>query len=1029
MNLAEFDNFQSSLQAAKNGNAIYIKICGGTGCNAQGGRMVYEAFSRGLSEMGLNDRVILSATGCHGFCERGPIVSIQPSGIFYPQVTPNEVKEIISTTIIGKQVVDHLLYVDPASGKKQAFDREVPFYAKQQRIVLAGNGNLDPQSIHDYISNGGYQAVRKVLSSMTPELVIEEILASGLRGRGGAGFPTGRKWDLARKAAGDRKYMVCNGDEGDPGAFMDRSIMEGDPHLVLEGMIIGAFATGASTGYIYVRAEYPLAVSNLKLAIEDAKRLGLLGDNILNSGYSLEIRVIEGAGAFVCGEETALMASIEGKIGRPHPRPPFPAQSGLWGKPTNINNVETLANVAYIINQGSAKYAAIGTETSKGTKIFSLTGAVNNTGLVEVPMGTTLGELIYDIGGGIPEGRRFKAVQIGGPSGGCLPSKYLGLPIDYESLSGIGSIMGSGGLVVMDESSCMVDIARFFISFTQSESCGKCTPCRLGTKRMLEILTRITSGEGREGDIELLLELAENIKDTSLCGLGQNAPNPVISTIKYFREEYEVHIREKRCPAASCESMVYAPCEHICPLNVDAPGYIALISQGKFEEALELERRRNPLAGICGRVCHHPCETRCRRGDIDQPVSIAALKRAAADFGAENRTGVIKKLKPARKEKIAIVGSGPAGLNAGYHLAKKGYSVTIFEALPVAGGMLAAGIPEFRLPRRVLQADINFITSLGVEIKLNSPVASIEELKRQGYSAILLATGAHTGEKLGISGEDLNGVYDGISYLKQINLGNEINPGKKVVVIGGGNVAIDTARAARRLGAELVTIVYRRPRRDMPANDDEISEAEQEGIQILDSTSPLQIMGSKAKVYGVECLRTSPGVYDTSGRRRPEIIPGSDFCLEADTVIAAVGQIPDTSFLNQSGAIKINTNKTIGINNITMQTGHEGVFAAGDNVTGPLTVIEAMAGGERAAISIDCYIRGIPFDKDRFRVNKTPVDIPWSEEEIELGSRSLIPELTPAERDGNFNETSLGFSWDNAIREARRCLRCDLKEN
>ena len=448
---------------------------------------------------------------------------------------------------------------------------------------------------------------------MTPEQVISEILASGLRGRGGAGFPTGRKWSFARNATGDRKYMVCNGDEGDPGAFMDRSLMEGNPHLVLEGMIIGAFAIGANTGYIYVRAEYPLAVSNLKLAIAQAEKLGLLGNNILDSGYNLEIRVIEGAGAFVCGEETALMASIEGKIGRPRPRPPFPAQSGLWGRPTNINNVETLANIPHIINQGSVNYAATGTETSKGTKIFSLTGAVNNTGLVEVPMGTSLGELVYDIGGGIIGGRRFKAVQIGGPSGGCLPAKYLGLPIDYESLSAIGSIMGSGGLVVMDEASCMVDIARFFLSFTQSESCGKCTPCRLGTKRMLEILTRITRGEGREGDIELLVELSNNIKSTSLCGLGQNAPNPVLSTIQYFRDEYEAHIREKRCPAASCEAMIYAPCEHSCPLNVDVPGYVALISQGRFEEALDLERRRNPLAGVRGRVCHHPCENRCAR--------------------------------------------------------------------------------------------------------------------------------------------------------------------------------------------------------------------------------------------------------------------------------------------------------------------------------------------------------------------------------------------------------------------------------
>lgn len=1029
MNLGEFDHLYISLQAEQNGDMIRIQVCGGTGCNAQGGRMVYDALYREISEMGLSDRVLLSSTGCHGFCERGPIVSIQPGGIFYPQVTPGDVKEIVSATVIGKQVIDRLLYVDPLTGEKQAFDHEISFYARQQRIVLAGNGKLDPQSILDYIRNGGYQSVRKALSSMTPEQVISEILASGLRGRGGAGFPTGRKWSFARNATGDRKYMVCNGDEGDPGAFMDRSLMEGNPHLVLEGMIIGAFAIGANAGYIYVRAEYPLAVTNLKLAIAQAEKLSLLGNNILDSGYNLEIRVIEGAGAFVCGEETALMASIEGKIGRPRPRPPFPAQSGLWGRPTNINNVETLANITHIINQGSVNYAAAGTETSKGTKIFSLTGAVNNTGLVEVPMGTSLGELVYDIGGGIIGGRRFKAVQIGGPSGGCLPAKYLGLPIDYESLSAIGSIMGSGGLVVMDEASCMVDIARFFLSFTQSESCGKCTPCRLGTKRMLEILTRITRGEGREGDIELLVELSNNIKSTSLCGLGQNAPNPVLSTIQYFRDEYEAHISEKRCPAASCEAMIYAPCEHSCPLNVDVPGYVALISQGRFEEALDLERRRNPLAGVCGRVCHHPCENRCRRGDIDQPVAIAALKRAAADYGANHKTGRPGKIEPVHKEKIAIIGSGPAGLNAGYHLAKQGYRVTIFEALPVAGGMLAAGIPEFRLPRRVLREDIDFIAALGVEIRLNCPAASIDEIRSQGYSAILLATGAHKGEKLGMSGEDIHGVFDGVGYLRKINLGGRVDTGKKVAVIGGGNVAIDAARSAMRLGAESVTVIYRRPRRDMPANDEEVCEAESEGIQILDSTSSLQILGSKTHVFGIECLRTSSGTYDSSGRRRPEIIPGSDFCLEADTVIAAVGQIPDISFLSQNDGIALNGNNTIVVNKITLETACKGVFAAGDNVTGPATVIEAMAGGERAAISIDRYLRGIPLEVERFMENKTPVDIPWSEEEVDLGARRQMPGLTSAGRSRNFNETNLGYSKETAIQEARRCLRCDLKGN
>ncbi|MDD5486511.1 MAG: NADH-ubiquinone oxidoreductase-F iron-sulfur binding region domain-containing protein [Dehalococcoidales bacterium] len=1029
MKPAEFDSLRRSLQTAQTKELVTIQVCGGTGCNAQGARLVYEAFSGHLAELGLSDRVALSATGCHGFCERGPIVSIKPAGIFYPQVKPEDVKEIITTTVLGNKVVERLVFTDPGTGEKQPLEEDIPFYARQKRIVLAGNGNIDPRSIHDYIRNGGYRAARKALCSMTPEQVTREITDSGIKGRGGAGFLTGRKWEMAANTHGGTKYMVCNGDEGDPGAFMDRSIMEGNPHLVLEGMIIGAFAIGASTGYIYVRAEYPLAVSNLKLAISHARQMGLLGENILNSGFSLDIKVIEGAGAFVCGEETALMASIEGKIGRPRPRPPFPAQAGLWGKPTNINNVETLANIAYIINEGSASFRAVGTETSKGTKIFSLTGDVNNTGLVEVPMGTTLGKLVYEIGGGIPGGRKFKAVQIGGPSGGCLPAKYLGLPIDYESLASIGSIMGSGGLVVMDESSCMVDIARFFLSFTQSESCGKCTPCRIGTKRMLEILTRITRGEGREGDIELLMSLAESIKDTSLCGLGQNAPNPVLSTIKYFRNEYEAHIREKRCPAAACEEIMYAPCEHACPLNVDAPGYIALISKGHFTEALELERCRNPLAGICGRVCHHPCEEHCRRGDVDQPVAIAALKRAAADYGAAAGSSTEIKYEPLRREKIAIVGSGPAGLNAGFHLVRKGYPVTIFEALPVAGGMLYAGIPEFRLPRKVLQSDIDYITSLGVDIRLNTRITSVDALIKSGFNAVLLATGAHVGEKLDTAHDSLDNVYEGVEFLRKLNLGNSVKTGRNVVVIGGGNVAIDAARAAVRLGSESVTIIYRRPRPDMPANRDEVYEAEREGVRIMDSVTPLTVMTDDKRACGVECLRTRPGSWEESGRRRPEIISGSNFFLKADTVIIAIGQKPDISFLNRDESISITSRGTIGVNSITLETSRQGVFAAGDNVTGPLTVIDAMAGGERAAISIDRYLNGIPFDTARFPDQKTPLDIPWQQEDVEPGRRNPMPYLQQEKRNHNFNETNLGFSRQMAISEARRCLRCDLKDN
>ena len=532
-----------------------------------------------LEERGLQREIKVVDTGCHGFCEKGPIVIVYPEGVFYCQVTEDDVSEIVEEHLLKGRIVERLLYKEPLTEESIPGYSEIDFYRKQQRIALANCGRINPESIHEYIAVGGYEALGKALTEMKPEEVIEEIKSSGLRGRGGAGFPTGLKWELTRREESDKKYVICNADEGDPGAFMDRSLLEGDPHRIIEGMAIAAYAIGADEGYIYVRAEYPLAIHRLEIALEQAAEFGLLGENILGSGFNFNLYIKKGAGAFVCGEETALMASIEGRRGMPRPKPPFPSVSGLWGKPTNINNVETFANVPYIINNGAEVYSAIGTEKSKGTKVFALTGKINNTGLVEVPMGITLREIIYDIGGGIRDGKELKAVQTGGPSGGCIPADLLDLPIDYESLTEVGAMMGSGGMVVMDESTCMVDVARFFLSFTQSESCGKCTPCREGTKRMLEILDRICAGEGREGDLELLEELGNHIKETSLCQLGGSAPNPVLSTLKYFRAEYEAHIKEKRCPANVCEGMKSAyvidesvcigctACTRVCPVD------------------------------------------------------------------------------------------------------------------------------------------------------------------------------------------------------------------------------------------------------------------------------------------------------------------------------------------------------------------------------------------------------------------------------------------------------------------------------
>lgn len=555
----------------------HVLICGGTGCKSAGSKEVQLAFSRAIEAKGLSDEVMVVETGCHGFCEHGPLVIVYPEGTFYCQVKAEDVEEIVESHLFKGRIVERLLYHEPLTHESIPNYSEINFYKKQHRLVLENCGAINPEQIEEYIAVGGYEALAKAVTTMSPEDVIEEIKKSGLRGRGGGGFPTGMKWQFAKASVSDKKYVICNADEGDPGAFMDRSVLEGDPHKILEGMAVCGYAIGADEGYIYVRAEYPLAIKRLRIAIEQAEAMGLLGENIFGSGFSFKLHIKEGAGAFVCGEETALMASIEGKRGMPRPRPPFPAVAGLWGKPTNINNVETFGNVAAIITNGADWYAGFGTEKSKGTKVFALTGKINNTGLAEVPMGITMHEIIYDIGGGINGGKKFKAVQIGGPSGGCLPESMLDLSIDYDSLTAAGAMMGSGGLVVMDEDTCMVDVAKFFLNFTQSESCGKCTPCREGTKRMLEVLTRITEGQGREGDIELLEELARNIKETALCGLGQTAPNPVLSTLKYFRHEYEAHIKEKRCPAGACEKLANYEitdackgcglCARQCPVN------------------------------------------------------------------------------------------------------------------------------------------------------------------------------------------------------------------------------------------------------------------------------------------------------------------------------------------------------------------------------------------------------------------------------------------------------------------------------
>jgi NADH-quinone oxidoreductase subunit F len=1000
-------------------NQRTILLCHGTGCVSGKAVEVRQALGKAVAESGLKG-IKIDFTGCHGFCQQGPIVVIEPEGIFYTRVSASDVSEIVTSHLINGQPVEHLFYREPTTDEIVPHYKDINFYAKQQRIILHNCGHINPERIDDYITVGGYQSLRKVLFEMTPEQVIDEVKRSGLRGRGGAGFPTGMKWELCRASPGTQKYMICNADEGDPGAFMDRSILEADPHAVIEGIVIAAYAIGASEGYIYCRAEKPLAIERISIALKQAEERGFLGDNIMGSRFNCRIHLKKGAGAFVCGEETALIASIEGKRGMPRPRPPFPAQSGLWGKPSNINNVKSLATIPVIIANGADWYAQIGTEKSKGTVVFALTGNIANSGLVEVPMGIPLREIIYDIGGGIPAGKRFKAVQTGGPSGGCLPVKYLDQRVDYESLAEAGSIMGSGGMVVMDEDTCMVDIARFFLSFTQAESCGKCVMCRAGTKQMLNILENICNGRGKLEDIDLLLELSQSVKAGSLCGLGQTAPNPVLTTIRYFRDEYEEHIKRHHCRAAVCHGLVTAPCSHTCPAGIDIPRYLRLIAKGKPGAAVAVIREKIPFPTVCGLVCFHPCEAKCRRSQLDEAIAIRMLKGYAARHDTGEWKGKIK-VPPPTGKRIAIIGSGPAGLTAAYYLARLGHSVTIYEALPEPGGMMRFGIPDYRLPKDILKAEIREIENLGVQIKTNTRVNSLDELFNQGYHSVFVAVGAHKGINIGAEGENHPRVIEGVNFWREVSLGKKVELGDKVAVIGGGNAAIDSARTALRLGAKEVVIVYRRTRAEMPANPEEIEEALAEGIQLVILAAPSRIISQNGRVK-MECIRMKLGTIDSSGRRRPEPIKGSEFIEDFDTIIAAIGQRPEVP---AQFNLEMGQGNIIKADQYTLATSVNGVFAGGDAVTGPASVIEAIAAGRQAAISIDRYLGGSGEIDEKLAPEEEP---PQPLEEAEEKRRPPMPTLPIEQRIHNFNQVELGYRDEMAMEEADRCLRCDLEE-
>jgi NADH-quinone oxidoreductase subunit F len=1010
-----------------------VAVSSGTCGRASGSLGIIDAFNRELDRRDLREKVRLEITGCHGFCQLEPNIVIYPEGVFYKNLKPEDIPAVIEETVLHNRVIAPLVYMDPKTNRRFEQQKEIPFFKKQLRLLTEDNLRIDPTRIEDYIQAGGYGALAKVLFDMTGEEVIQEVIASGLRGRGGGGFPTGRKWQLCRNEVNTPRYIICNADEGNPGTFMDRSILVANPHSVVEGLIIGAYAIGAAEGYIYVRMEAPLAVRHATLARDQARKWGLLGKSILGSEFHFDIQIVEGAGAFVCGEETSLMASIEGGRASPRQRPPFPAQAGLWAKPSNINNVETWANVPLIISRGAEWYNKTGTANSKGTKIFSLVGKVRNAGQVEVPMGISLREIIYDIGGGIQDGRKIKAVQTGGPSGGCIPARMLDLTIDYENLVQAGSTMGSGGMIVLDETNCMVDLARHYLHFTQEESCGKCVPCRVGTRQMYEILVRITRGLGEEEDLAKLEELGSTIKTASLCGLGQAAPNPVLSTIRHFRDEYIEHIKYKRCPTLVCREMISAPCHYSCPIGQEAEVYVALVAQDLMKEALEIIRRDNPLPAVCGRVCHHPCEAACAAGEVGQPISIRALKRFVLDWAKDGGRAAAVRQVPKRDERIAVIGSGPAGLTAAHALSGKGFAVTIFEAEDIPGGMLASAIPDHRLPREALKRDIDAVLRSGVTLKTQSALGreiSLDGLFQDGFKAVFIATGARKPMKMKIPGEAARGVLPAIEFLKAAKLGRETLLGRRVGVIGGGYAAIDAARvAARDKRCEKVTVFFEGTEEDFTGNQEDFQRALEEGVEIVFLASPVRIIAERGEVRGVDFRRQTAAEADDQGRKRRLAVPGSEFTVELETVILSAGQVPDLSFLQKADSLAVSERGTLVADGRTCATGRSGVFAGGDVVTGPGSVIEAMAAGKRAAEAMERFIEGKDLEGEARPIRPSVYVEPAraAGEARDTTQRVPVPLLSPGKRKKNQKEVELGYTLEQAVREAGRCLRCELQ--
>ncbi len=1003
------------------GDKVRIGVCSGAGCRALGGQAVLAALTAAAEARGLGETVKVFGVGCPGSCQQGPVVIVDPPAYFYQKVASSDAADILEAAVAGK-VVERLLFKDQVTGEAYQTVPEVPFFKHQERVVLRHSGAINPESIEDYISVGGFQALVKAVTSLTGPEIIEEISRSGLRGRGGAGYAVGEKWRRCREAPGDIKHLICN-----------RSSLEGLDFQILEGLIIAAFAVGATSGVVYLRQQNQKTVTQMRAAVKKAYEFGLLGQGILSSNFNLDLEIYESDSAFVAGEETAMIAAIEGERAVPRVRPPYPTEEGLWGRPTLISNAETFANVPAIIGQGADWFRSLGTLESPGTKVFSLTGKVRNGGQVELELGTSIETLIYEIGGGIPGDRAFKALHVGGPSGGSVPAAALDMPLDYESIEAVGAIVGTSDLAVLDECTCMVETVSSFINLMADESCGKCAPCRIGTKRMAEMVDDIINGRAELGLLAELEALAKVVKTTSLCGLGRTAPNPILTTLKHFRSEYEDHITAKKCSAATCSALVKAPCSHTCPAGVDAPSYIALVAQGRYDEAIAIHRERNPFPSICGRVCHHPCEARCKRGQLDEPIAIALIKRFMSDKAAPIHPEFPRDPSNQHRQ-VAVVGAGPAGLACAYYLALVGYSVTVFESLPVAGGMMKVGIPDFRLPTEILEKEIEAIIDAGAKIETGKALGrdfTIDGLFEAGHQAVFLGTGAHAGNQMGLDREtDLDGVIDGAAFLRAVNLGEPLRAGRRTVVVGGGNVAIDAARAALRQGAEQVKVVYRRTEKEMPAYEWDIREAREENIVLDFLVSPVGLVEQDGRLTGIKCQRMVLGARDDQGRRRPEPVAGSDFVEEADMVIAAIGQSPDLDYLPEDSELRGRWGR-LGVSSETLMGDRAGVFGGGDAVSGPASVVEAVRHGQLAAAEIEKYLTGASLIDLQLAAAEHRRIEPIPEEEFQAAGivRRSPPEADPQARQGDFREVVLALAENDAREEAARCLRCDLDED